>query len=690
MKNGDLPYLVSEFCPLGSLDKFLSSRKGNFVDEIVRYSGKKRRTVYKSELDEYWAPLYAQRRVGNIVTTSDLLSFAYQIANGMEFLHSKEVVHRDLALRNILLSFDYVVKIGDFGLSRPTISGLYQKCQNPPLPLKWTAPEVFVDTSVPIESDLYTFGILLWELFTLGGTPHEQFIFVEEIEEEEVNVVVNKGKRMDKPPYAPKEIYELMKLLCNLDPYLRPPLKQCKRHLVKNLKEACSPLASRFEITDAIEISDKNMQIHEASTIKVRTKMLKKCSSAKHENFTTPETSGAQTANCENTSKNGSDTDLIELSSRIPLMAINRRNDKLTPQPQANNNNENNLLIVEKQLYCTTKNYRRNLILICAISIFTFGVISLTIIIFFKNDISTGTQIVPGRPGAFLTARGTKILKKSLSPSTPIEEVLTMNEDHAIWDVTFDCKQQRIVWSAYDFNNKGSEIWTALFNGTDRKLVFKLAGEIIHSIALDWSSRNVYYSTIKGMIGVFSLSKNYTSILIKPQHPSTGSQRLALDLKNRHLFRCSSGSIWRVNLDGSNEQQFVHTNVSRPTGVVVLHHRRELCWVDDVKRELSCIGLDQRNRRLVYNNIQQIDIWCMTALNEEQFYWTALDEEKRVYSVSISGGNYATYEMQSGGFMQDVSNMTEDCFSDETECAVNNGGCSGLCLPRTGGGVSCV
>uniref|UniRef100_A0A914X245 Uncharacterized protein n=1 Tax=Plectus sambesii TaxID=2011161 RepID=A0A914X245_9BILA len=233
--------------------------------------------------------------------------------------------------------------------------------------------------------------------------------------------------------------------------------------------------------------------------------MLKTCSSAKHENFTTPETSGAQTANCENTSKNGSDTDLIELSSRIPLMAINRRNDKLTPQPQANNNNENNLLIVEKQLYCTTKNYRRNLILICAISIFTFGVISLTIIIFSKNDISTGTQIVPGRPGAFLTARGTKILKKSLSPSTPIEEVLTMNEDHAIWDVTFDCKQQRIVWSAYDFNNKESEIWTALFNGTDRKLIFKTTEEIIHSIALDWSSRNVYYSTIKGMIGVFSL-----------------------------------------------------------------------------------------------------------------------------------------------------------------------------------------
>uniref|UniRef100_A0A914UWG8 Uncharacterized protein n=1 Tax=Plectus sambesii TaxID=2011161 RepID=A0A914UWG8_9BILA len=258
MKNGDLPSLVLEYCSFGSLDNFLSSRKGNFVDEIVRYSAKKRRTIYKSEKDGNWAPLYEQRRAENIVTTSDLLSFAYQTANGMEFLHSKEVVHRDLALRNIFLTSDYIVKIGDFGLSRKTIRGSYRIVQNPPLPVNWTAPEVFVDNNVPIESDLYTFGILLWEIFTLGATPQEQFVFVEEVEEEEVNVVVKKGKRMKKPRFAPKEIYELMKLLNNFNPDLRLPWERSKRNIVKNLKESCPPLASRIEVIDGLEKPDKN------------------------------------------------------------------------------------------------------------------------------------------------------------------------------------------------------------------------------------------------------------------------------------------------------------------------------------------------------------------------------------------------------------------------------------------------
>uniref|UniRef100_A0A914WNI1 Protein kinase domain-containing protein n=1 Tax=Plectus sambesii TaxID=2011161 RepID=A0A914WNI1_9BILA len=285
-----------------------------------------------------WAFLYEQRRAENIVTTSDLLSFAYQIANGMEFLHNKEVVHRDLALRNIFFTFDYIVKIGDFGLSKQTISGSYQKCQDPRLPLRWTAPEVFINDMIPIESDLYTFGILLWELFTLGGIPpHKQFIFVQEIEEEELKFVVKKGKRMNKPQYAPKEIYELIKALCNFDPNLRPPLKQCKRNIDKYLEEACPPLSLCLDIADALQESDRNIQIHKVSSIK-----------------------------------------------------IPQRKDKLFPQSLANDDSDNPTLKVKNQPNCFPRKYRRNIVLISAVVFFIFAAISVAAIILFKRNSSVG------------------------------------------------------------------------------------------------------------------------------------------------------------------------------------------------------------------------------------------------------------------------------------------------------------
>uniref|UniRef100_A0A914X635 Protein kinase domain-containing protein n=1 Tax=Plectus sambesii TaxID=2011161 RepID=A0A914X635_9BILA len=242
-----------------------------------------------------------------------------------------------LALRNIFLTFGYLVKIGDFGLSRRTINGLYQKCQNPRLPVKWTAPEVFVNSTIPIESDLYTFGILLWELFTLGGTPHEQFIFIQEVEEEELNVVVKKGKRMNKPSFAPKEIYELIKALCNFDPNLRPLLKQCKRNIDKYLEEACPPLALRLEVADTLQESDRNNQRHGASSMKIL-----------------------------------------------------KRKGKFLPQSIANDDNDNPVLTEKKQPNCFARKYRRNIILISAALIVTFAAISAAVVILSMKDRSVG------------------------------------------------------------------------------------------------------------------------------------------------------------------------------------------------------------------------------------------------------------------------------------------------------------
>uniref|UniRef100_A0A914UZN7 Uncharacterized protein n=1 Tax=Plectus sambesii TaxID=2011161 RepID=A0A914UZN7_9BILA len=357
----------------------------NFIDEIERSSWKKRPTVYKATLEENWAAHCEQRKLAKILTTSDLLCFAYQIANGMEFVHSKQVMHRDLALRNILLTSDYVVKIGDFGLSRRTIGGEYQISQNRPLPFKWTAPEALSEESVPMESDLYTFGILLWELFTLGGVPFEQLKTIDKV----INFVIDEGRIMDRPPFAPIEIYEFMKSLWILEPKLRPPLKECKRHIMEQLQRACPPLAFRFKFADGYEKPDRNVQGQGASAIKTE---MPKSRAAENDYYATPQISQALTGNNEITSSNENGAESIELSPLIPAMTISPTKDKMfSPSPLSNVNNETVPPMTKKQPNCFTRNYRRNIILICVGLIFTLAAI-LIIIILSKKNSSVDTQ----------------------------------------------------------------------------------------------------------------------------------------------------------------------------------------------------------------------------------------------------------------------------------------------------------
>uniref|UniRef100_A0A3B4ADF6 Fibroblast growth factor receptor n=1 Tax=Periophthalmus magnuspinnatus TaxID=409849 RepID=A0A3B4ADF6_9GOBI len=201
-------YVLVEYASKGSLREYLRARRPPGMDYTFDIT-----KVPEEQL-----------------TFKDLLSCAYQVARGMEYLASKRCIHRDLAARNVLVTEDNVMKIADFGLARGVHQiDYYKKTTNGRLPVKWMAPEALFDRVYTHQSDVWSFGVLMWEIFTLGGSPYPG------IPVEELFKLLKEGHRMDKPSNCTHELYMLMRECWHAVPTQRPTFKQLVEELDRTL-----------------------------------------------------------------------------------------------------------------------------------------------------------------------------------------------------------------------------------------------------------------------------------------------------------------------------------------------------------------------------------------------------------------------------------------------------------------------
>uniref|UniRef100_A0A8C1AF56 Tyrosine-protein kinase n=1 Tax=Cyprinus carpio carpio TaxID=630221 RepID=A0A8C1AF56_CYPCA len=164
---------------------------------------------------------YLRSRGRTVLGGECLLKFSLDVCEAMEYLEANNFVHRDLAARNVLVSDDNIAKVSDFGLTKEASSTQ----DTAKLPVKWTSPEALREKKFSTKSDVWSYGVLLWEIYSFGRVPYPR------IPLKEVVPRVEKGYKMEAPDGCPAAVYDLMKQCWTLDAAGRPSFRLLREKL---------------------------------------------------------------------------------------------------------------------------------------------------------------------------------------------------------------------------------------------------------------------------------------------------------------------------------------------------------------------------------------------------------------------------------------------------------------------------